>query len=254
MIKKNLPLVELPDEQEVEQHIRSIVAAGLIPRQSFFRYLRVMHARLGFRHLFHDWTEIVYALATGVLLLIGLALGISGDSRLQSNDIYSAIFICSPLLYLVISILFFVRRRHSDTYETEMACKYNVYQLASFRMLAFSLICMMINAALITAASFVFQSFNVLFGLTLSAASLFLFSTVFLYVLLRVHSDTIKVVLLAGWFIANLSFTFLSKALYMQILFAVPTSAYVIAAFLFCALYIQNLKKLTTFQGSEGAV
>jgi hypothetical protein len=254
MNKQKFPQIELPDELEMEQHIRGIVAAGLVPKQTFYHYLQAMYRRLGFRHLFHDWTEIAFALVAGFALILWLVLAAVERSRVLNEDLYSAIFIGSPVLYLVIAILFFVRRKYSDTYETEMTCKYNVYQLASLRMLAFSLICMVVNAVLIVVAAVISSQINVLFAISLSAASLFLFSAAFLYIMLNVHSDMMKYALIAGWFILNLSFMQLSKVFYLHLISAIPISVYIAVAIFGCAIYLKNLKKLITFQSSEGAV
>jgi len=254
MNKQKFPPIELPDEIEMEQHIRSIVAAGLVPKQTFYHYLRTMYRRLGFRHLFHDWTEIAFALVAGFAIILWLALTAFQPTSVPSEDLYSAIFIGSPVLYLVIAILFFVRRKYSDTYETEMACKYNMYQLASLRMLVFSLICMVVNAVLIVAAALIYSQINFLFALSLSAASLFLFSAVFLYIMVSVHSDLMKYALIAGWFILNLTFLHLSKEVYLNLISAIPISVYIAVAIFGCAISLKNLKKLTTFQNSEGAV
>ncbi|MGO4348117.1 hypothetical protein AB4Z45_21730 [Paenibacillus sp. MCAF9] len=254
MNEQKFQQVELPDELEMEQHIRSIVAAGLVPKQTFYHYLRTMYRRLGFRHLFHDWTEIVFALTAGFALIIWFALTAFERTRVLSEDLYSAIFIGSPVLYLVIALLFFFRRKYSDTYETEMTCKYNVYQLASLRMLVFSLACMVVNAVLIVAAAIIYSQLNVLFAISLSAASLFLFSAAFLYIMVSVHSDMMKYVLIAGWFILNLTLLQLNKEFYLHFISAIPISIYIAVAIFGCAISLKNLKKLTTFQSSEGAL
>ncbi|KQO17853.1 hypothetical protein [Paenibacillus sp. Leaf72] len=246
--------IELPSELEIEQQINLIVARGLVPKQTFSAYLRLMYTRLGFRYMFHDWTEIAFALASGSLLMLFALFLESSHSQVIEEDIYAAIFIGSPVLYLLVSTLFFVRRKHSDTYETEMVCKYNVYQLASLRMLAFSLICLALNVALVLAASAMFQHIHLLFALALSASSLFLFSVVFLYIILRIRSDITKYALISLWFAGNIGLKALFSTEYIQLLQTIPVSVYLLLTAVCGALYIKNLNQLRKLQNPEGAI
>lgn len=246
--------IELPSELEMEQQVNRIVARGLVPKQTFLAYLRLMHARLGFRYIFHDWTEIVFALAAGSLLMLFALYVKSSHSQVMIEDVYAAIFMGSPVLYLLVSTLFFIRPKHSETYETEMVCKYNVYQLASLRMLAFSIICLALNVALVLAASAMFQQIQLLFALALSASSLFLFSVVFLYIVLRIRSDMMKYVLISLWFAGNIGLKALYSTGYMQLLQTIPVSVYLLLTAVCGALYIKSLNQLRKLQNPEGAI
>lgn len=248
------PQVEYPNDREIEHQIKDIVAAGIERQQALFPYLLTMYARLGFRNLFRDWTEILFMLIVGIAILILFGYGGAEMDKMPPEEIYSVIFISSPLLYLLIAFLFFLRQRHSVTYETEMVCKYNVYQLAAFRMLVFSLVALAVNSGLITLAAGIIKKFNVWFGLSLSAASLFIFAAIFLYVALGVRGDRMKYALLAGWLIGNLALFMKNKFVYMKILAAVPGFVYFVIAVICCVIYVKKLKKLITLQGSEGAV
>ncbi|SFE40153.1 hypothetical protein SAMN04487969_102350 [Paenibacillus algorifonticola] len=254
MKNDKLAPIELPSELKIEQQINLIVARGLVPKQTFLAYLRLMYARLGYRYVFHDWTEIAFALTSGSLLMLLALFARSSNSLVMKEDIYAAIFIGSPVLYLLVSTLFFVRPKHSDTYETEMVCKYNVYQLASLRMLAFSLICLVLNAALVFAASAMFQQFHLLFALALSASSLFLFSVVFLYIVLRIRSDMMKYVLISVWFASHIGLKALYSTGYMQLLQTIPVSVYLLLTAVCGALYIKSLNQLRKLQNPEGAI
>src|SRR5690625_2950510 len=102
--------VDFPDEHTIHAEIQTIVNKGLKHKETFYAYLRTMVHRIGFKHLFRDMTEILFTavLATSILLFIIM----NAENYLSINDanVYSTIFIFSPLLYLTICILFFVRK------------------------------------------------------------------------------------------------------------------------------------------------
>ena len=52
--------IDFPDEIIIESQIQKIVSEGIIPRESFYRYLKNMYRKIGLRHIFHDATEIAF--------------------------------------------------------------------------------------------------------------------------------------------------------------------------------------------------
>ncbi|RXZ79046.1 hypothetical protein EBB07_24660 [Paenibacillaceae bacterium] len=253
--KFDMHAIDYPDDAAVALQVQSIVAAGLVRQPSFLTSLKTMHTQLGFKYLFRDWTEIVF-----VLLLCCAAYGFIGaelfvySRHFSIDQLYSFLFILSPLLYLVTAALFFINKRTRDTYDVEMSCKYNIYQLAAFRMLVFSVFGMIVNALGIFVLAAVNHDINPLFALALSGASLFLFANLFLYVLLRIRSRLARNSLIAGWLVFNLSAASLSSSVYLQVLTSIPTFVYMIITFAGVALYCRHLKRLISFRSTGGTI
>ena len=123
------------DDQTVRIQIDKIVSVGVKPKQSFPSYLKSMMQQVGLRHIFSDRLEITF-ITLLVTMMIGLMVFLPYYSEI--HDMYGYIFLLSPILFLVLSIFTYVRKTQNHTYDVEMACKYNVYQIIAFRMLVFS--------------------------------------------------------------------------------------------------------------------
>ncbi|MBP1993635.1 hypothetical protein [Paenibacillus eucommiae] len=246
--------IDFPDDSTIEAQIKSIVTKGLAPKESFYSYLKNMYGQLGFKYMFRDITEIIFALVLGFLILLFVAIGTHYSLAFRIDAMYSFIFIFSPVLYLITSIIFFIQKKNRVNYEVEMTCKYNIYQLAAFRMLVFSLICMALNAILIYFIMASFHQINFLYALMLSAASLFLFSTAFLYTIIRMSSSIAKYGLTIGWMLLNLLLFTFNTEQYTLFLSSLPIYVYVVIAAVCFFFYIKHLKKLITFRSTGGVV
>ncbi|BBI31263.1 hypothetical protein [Cohnella abietis] len=246
--------IDFPDDSIIEAQIKIIVKEGLVAQESFYSYLINMYRQLGFKYLFRDITEIIFALSLGFFVLLFVAFEAHYNPAITSDFVYAYIFILSPLLYLLTSVLFFIQKKNRVNYEVEMVCKYNVYQLAAFRMLAFSLICMILNAALIYFITVSFQQISFFYALMVSTTSLFLFSTAFLYMIIRISSTIAKYGLTIGWVLLNLLLLNFSTELYTLFLSKLPIYVYVVIAVTCFPLYIKHLKKLITFRSTGGVI
>lgn len=246
--------IEFPDDCVIPIEISKIIAKGLPPKVSFLSYISTMYKQIGFKNLFRDLTEIVFIISLVVAVLTFMAMGSQTSFLLDQESIYSFIFMTSPILYLVIAYLFFANTKIKDTFEVEMACRYNVYQLAALRMLIFSGVCMVVNALFIYFLALQYEQMNLWHTNLISLTSLALFSTTFLFIMIRVRARYTKTIVVAGWLSINLLLNIYSKPLYYVLLNNIPIYMYIGLIIIFFMIYIKNIKQLIYYKGVEGAI
>lgn len=238
--------IDYPDEREIRLHIASIVDEALPVRPSFSNQVGTMYRQLGFRHLFRDLTEIVFVLALGLGVLVFMALFVLSNAN--TEGIYAFIFIVSPLLYLVVSVIFFADLRRRDTYQVEMSCRYNVYQLASLRMLTFAAVSLVLNIGFVCWIAVASQQVDILRGVLLSVSSLFLFAAVFLYGQLRGRTAVSRYGLVGLWPLLNVGLWIAQPHGYLGLLSSIPVYAYAALILLGAAVYVGQARGLLYFK------
>lgn len=247
------PYIDFPDENTIKAQINTIIAKGVKSPQSFYSYIKNMYNQIGIKNLFHDITEIVFVVLIVLSILVFIAITSRISINIDNGNIYSFIFMFSPVLYLAISSVSFLNTKQKGTYEIEMTCKYNIYQLAAFRMLVFSVFCIIFNISALYLVSAFYQQINFLQAFMISVTSLFLFSTLFLYVFFKIHSKLTIYLVLLGWAILNLAVSIFSTEIYNLFLNKIPIYVYLVVTVTCAYAYINSLKKLITFNDiSEG--
>jgi hypothetical protein len=246
---KNIPL---PEPETIEREIRHIVAKGVVVPESFLMMLRRMYQQIGLRFLMRDTKEITIATMIMVLLMIGI-LATGQEKPGSDSGFYGLIMVVSPLLYGLLSILPFLNSKFNGTFEVEMACKYNLYQIASFRMLVFSVFCFFINTFWVLSLTFTFSTVQFVQALMISTASLMVFSLLFLYVLTILVTMAARVLVMMAWMGLNGVLLVLDSALYHQLLISVPWYLYGIVMAAAGFLYLKKLKEFMLVQKTRGA-
>lgn len=249
---KHLIPVEYPDEQTIRRQIDTIVGMGLRPRASFLAYLKTMIQQVGFNYLFRDWTEILFVIGLLLSVFLYMTLQTLNGTPMEPGKIYAYIFTFSPLFYFILALLFFVLKRQQSTYEVEMTCKYNIYQLAALRMLLFSLLSTMANTLWIGCIAVVDKQIHFPTAWMISVTSLFLFSASMLYAFVRMHAHWHKVV--GGWLLINLVLSVFSEEFYHMLLEQVPFYIYVALTVACLGWYLQSLKQLIRLHHHEGVM
>lgn len=253
-MRKDQVDIEYPDGEMIEKEIETIVMAGMRPKESFYSQLKKMYKQLGIKYLFRDMTEVVFAVLITMSILTLIGFTAEGYFSVNNGNVYTFIFISSPILYLVICLFSYLKLQQNHTYELEMTFKYNVYQLAAFRMLVFSIICLGLNAGFIFVLTASYPELNFLLAFMISATSLFLFSTVSLFLMMRIRSNLTKYFFTTGWVLVNLLLLAYSKEVYQLWIKHIPIYVYIVLTVACIAVYLKNLKKLTTFTRSKGVV
>ncbi|MBE1554988.1 hypothetical protein [Sporosarcina limicola] len=242
--------IPMPNEQMIHAQIEQIVASGMKQKQSFPSYLKSMVQQVGMRHLFSDRMELSFILITAIALLSGLLLM---PEQIQTDKVYAFVFLVSPLLFLVFSIYSFANKTRNDTFEVEMACKYNVYQITAFRMLVFSVVSVVVNTLAIALIVMVSEDILFIRAFMISNTALFIFSILFLYALMKRRSTVIVAATIVGWTFGNLLLRFADNRLYSDILVDMPLVVYAVVLIGSLYLYMNYVKKLIHFKQTEGA-
>jgi len=250
MDKENFTIL-VPDERVRHDQIEQIVRSGVIQKKSFSAYLKSMLQQVGMRHLFSDRLGLGFILLMAITLLSFLIVGLE---PMPIDRLYASIFLMSPLLFLAFSIYTYTNKAQNDTYEVEMACKYNVYQVIAFRMLAFSIVSIVLNTIAIAFIAMAYEDIQFIRALMISITSLFIFSIIFLYALMKRRSTIIVATTVVGWTAGNLFLHLAGNKLYSNMLFQMPILVYAIVLASCLYVYLKYVNKLINFKQPEGVL
>ncbi|WP_019119511.1 hypothetical protein [Brevibacillus massiliensis] len=247
--------IPLPDDRTIQAEIRQIVctAAKQQEKESFLSYLQAMYRQIGIRHLFYDRLELALILII-VSALLGLIFFGPKPDRVNAPDVYAFLFLTSPIFFLVCSVYTYSKKIWNATYEVEMACKFNVYQVIAFRMLAFSVVSVLVNTAMIFFITEAYQEIQFNRAFMISNTALFTFSLLFLYAMMKRRSALVAAMVVVAWVLGNLGLRFAGKMLYIDILQGMPLIVYAIVLAGSLSCYLRHVNKLIHANYSEGAL
>lgn len=239
----------MPDDSAIDRQISQIVSQGLVKKESFTSYLRSMVQQVGWRHLFSDRLELgfIALIAIGLYSLL-LIMPIHGDLQ----NLYAYIFLLSPILFLAFSIYTYMNKTQNDTYDVEMVCKYNVYQVVAFRMLVFSVSTMVLNTIAIAFLAIQYEEIHFIRAFMISGTSLFLFSTILSLALMNRRTKGIVIMTITVWLLGNNILRSVDNEFYNGILIHMPVFIYAIVLLGCLLMYMNYLKKLIIFKQTEG--
>ncbi|WP_301108833.1 hypothetical protein [Sporosarcina sp.] len=250
MNKEKFQVPEL-DEHLIQLQIKQIVEQSVSAKPTFSRQLITMYSQISIRQIFADRKELSFIFLIGILLFGWL---FSMQHQLESEAVYTGLFLISPVLFLGFSLYSYWTRVEQDTYEVEMACKFNVYQLMAFRMLAFSVLSILINSFFIALVAQVHPSIHFIRALMISLTSLFIFSNLFLWTLMKRHSLVTTAAMTFGWIFLNLLLHYGMGSLYGEMLVQIPIVIYVLVLLGSLYVYVCLLKKYFDLRQMKGAV
>lgn len=250
-MKKDKLHIPMPDDKTIDRQISQIVSRGLVKRESFSSYLQSMVQQVGWRHLFSDRLELSFIgmIAIGLYSLF-LITPIHGDVQ----SLYAYIFLLSPILFLAFSIYTYMNKTQNATYDVEMACKYNVYQVVAFRMLAFSISTMVLNTVAIAFIAMKYEEIQFGRAFMISGTSLFLFSIILSIALMNRRTKGIVIVTITVWLLGNNILRAVNNEFYNGMLLHMPVFIYAIALLGCLIMYMNYLKKLIIFKQTEGVL
>ncbi|MGG5461291.1 hypothetical protein [Clostridium sp. B9] len=235
--------IEIPDIDLGE--LDEIVGSGVKTKVSFFTYLKNAIKDLGFRNIFHDKSELIVIALAGTLILWMTMMNFSYG---RVVDVYRAMFILSPMVYLGIVLFSFYNSKSKGVFQLEMTCKYNLYQLSALRMFIFSIGSLLINTMVIVIMAYHHKDINAIRMIIISITGLFLFSTVFLYSLIKLKSMFAKVGAIALWIIVNLLLSSVENKYYVDFLMNAPIYIHIGISVICCILYIKRLNDLRNYR------
>lgn len=237
--------IDMPKDLEIKDQINYIVEKGVKKKESFYSHIRNMYKSIGFKNLFHDLSELIFIGLLCIAILTILVISVWNNMYLKEESIYAFIFIISPLFYLITSVFSFINMRENNTYEIEMVCKYNVYQISSLRMLVFSSIATLINMVIIL---IIHSKIEIIKGFMISITSLFLFSIIFLYSMTKIKKIRMKYMVIFVWVILNIVLSVLDINKYNNILSNIPMSVYIIVSIGCICLYVKKIRYLLQYR------
>lgn len=246
--KKNIN-IEIPQMDFGE--LESIVNTGVKPKISFLSYLKSCFKELGFKNIFHDKNELIVIGVVGFLLLI---ISMSNLDYGNTEFLYKFIFIVSPILYLSVVVFSFYNSKEKGAFDIEMTCKYNLYQLAALRMFSFSVFSILINTFSIVIIGVLFKQVDAIRMIIISITGLFLFSTVFLYSLVKVKWKSAKYIVIATWVSINIILRSTNYDGYMYFLMKAPLYIHLGISIICGILYVKNLNKLINYRRNKGEI
>lgn len=233
--------VVFPDDERIEREIRAIVVKGIVKPESFMKLLVNMYKQIGIRFMMKDYKEIII----GVLLMATIMYVASGYGRetMHAESIYGTIMVVSPLLYGILSLIPFINSKLNGTSEVEMTCKYNIYQIAAFRMLVFSMLCFLINTVWVLTLAMKLSTIHFVQAFLISTTSLMLFSLLFLYVLAVIKIVIVKGMVMIGWIGIQVFLLKIDSAVYNQLLVSIPWYLYGAIIVLSAFFYMKKIKE-----------
>ncbi|MDF1509069.1 hypothetical protein PZE06_12900 [Robertmurraya sp. DFI.2.37] len=246
---ENKKKLSLPENAKIEEEVNAIVMKGLVVPEPFHKLLLNMSRTIGFRFLFREKKEM-----TVVTLLMMILFVTAQEQASETTNYYGVIMLLSPILYGLLSIIPLLSSYMNHTTEVEMTCTYNLYQLAAFRMIAFSLFCFLLNTVWVFFMAMKLSSFAFLQGFLIATTSLFLFSLLFLYALSFFKSLLIKVGVMFGWMGLNLLFLIFDSIRYQQLLESIPWYLYGGIIVLTFYLYVKKLNNLMQDHKKRGVI
>lgn len=246
--------IDMPDEKAIAKEIDIIVSKGLEPKVSFYSYLKNMYRQIGIKYLFRDRLEIIFAILL-VFSIFSFTIIEGNIYNIQKAEgIYIYLFIISPILYFIMSVLHFIDAKQNKTYEIEMTCKYNIYQISAFRMLSFSIICILFNFIFVYMIAYKYTEIYFLKAFMISIASLFIFSVVFLFTMMKFKSKLTKYFIIIGWIVGNLALCIFGINYYIKLLNNISIYTWCAVTIVSIFIYIINLKKLISFSNPEEVI
>ncbi|PWA09758.1 hypothetical protein DCC39_12400 [Pueribacillus theae] len=244
--------IPMPDEQTIQSEIERIVAVGVKPRQSFLSYLVMMYRGIGVKYLFTNQRDGILITFSIMAILVFLFSQISEKAWVQETEVYSFLFLVSPLLYISLSVYDFLHKRHNQTFEVEMVSTYNLYQVAAFRMLVFSIISILVNTISIISLIMMYENLHFIRAFMVSTTALFLFSIIFLAALMKRQSGIVTILVIAGWIGTNRALSIPRNQIYAEFLLHLPVFVYGVVLIVSILVYLNYLSKLMRFKPTEG--
>ncbi len=246
--------IDMPDEKTIVKEIDIILSKGLEPKVSFYSYLKNMYRQIGIKYLFRDGLEIIFIILLAFSIFTFVIIEGNIYDIQKAEGIYACLFIVSPILYLIMSVLHFVDAKQNKTYEIEMTCKYNIYQISAFRMLSFSIICILFNFIFVYIIAYKYTEINFIKAFIISITSLFMFSVVFLFTMMKFKSKVIKHTIVIAWIIGNLALYISNINFYVNLLNNISLYMWCAVTIVSLFIYLINLKKLISFSNPEEVI
>lgn len=247
--------MRIPDEFEIKKSIDYIVDKGLKKEESFYTYLKNMIQNIGFKFLFNDFGELIFAISLIILIQLNSGyLFLNSENNLKIQDIYIYIFIWAPIIFFIQMVISLNYSKFKGTFSIEMVCKYNIYQIIGLKMFVFSVVSILLNTLNIYYISIMNSGIIFIKVLMISVSSLFIFSLLFLFTMLKCKSKLTKYTVFIGWIVIVGILKILFGEYLLTILNNIPAYIHASVVLLTLIVYINNLKKIIYINNKRSIV
>lgn len=243
--------IPYPNRETMEEEIERIVQAGVKPPPSFHSYFIHLYRNIGWKYLFTNQRDGALITFSAMAILIFL-FSSNAETAHTEAELYPFLFVASPLLYIALSFYDFLHKRHHATFEVEMVAKYNLYQVAAFKMLLFSVLSIFVNMMSILFISVIYEDIHFFKAFFVSTTALFLFSIIFLAIITKKQTGARASMIILGWGTANILLNLLPNQLYSHFLLQLPIFVYGVVLTFSLIIYFRFLSKLVRMKPAEG--
>lgn len=237
-----------------EMDMDEILDKGLKGKEGFFSYLKAVKRELGFKYIFHDKSELLFIIMLLVAAFSFFGLKFNADNSSGINFAYRLkcyTFVTAPVIYFFICSYSFISSKIHGVYELQATCKYNFYNLTAIRMFIFSIVAMVINTLIIVMMFLIKRNFNVMEIIIVSISALFIFSTLYILILIKLKDRSNKYLIMLLWLLLPVAVEFDATNKAIKSLDEIPLYIHLIITFITALMYMKNLRKLIKVKRGE---
>jgi len=224
------------NEKEKNASIEYILAQGLVKPQTARSHIFEMIRTIGFRYIFWDTGYSVFFAA--VSFAIAFALFVISPNEYK----YSAAVAVAPLSFLLILTFAETSERSCGLYELKQTCRYTIRQIATLRVLCYSLLGAVLTTVIAAVGANDTYEFLSLFTLCLSA--LFICAALSLTIMRFLKNKWANAFYSAAWVFVNIALPFSLGDKWEKVLGIIPIAISVIVAIIGAAMFAYQISKM----------
>lgn len=241
-------------EASIDENIDEILDKGLKEKQGFFGFLKSVKNELGFKNIFNDKSELVFIGLIFIITMIFFGLNFNeniskGIDFAYRFKVYN--FTVAPIIYFIICSYSFINSKLNKTYELQATCKYNFYNITAIRMFVFSVISIFINMSIILIMFLTKRNFNIIDTSIISATSLFIFSVLYILILVYLKKTIYKYIAIIIWIVSSVIIFTNLNSYFGKLFLNMPLYIHLLITIISIIIYIKNLTKLINVKRGE---
>ena len=233
--------------ENIDNNIEGILDKGLKKKQGFFNFLKTANKELGFKNIFNDKSELIFIGLIFAITVIFFGLQFNKSISSDADFIYkfkAYNFTVSPIVYFIICSYSFINSKLNGTYEIQATCKYSFYSITAIRMFVFSIVSVLSNMIIILFMYLLKRNFYFIEMFIVSATALFIFSALYISILIYFKRSMYKYLVLLGWFLISMITISNVKSYWVKLFLDMPLYIHLFITIIFIVVYMKNLTKL----------
>ena len=118
-----------PEKKQIDESVKYICEEALPQKKNIIIFLKDMTQNLGIKNIFFGmWDVILITVFISVIIDIALFFTIV-SSAFTEEKILAIFFSISPIIFMLMFILMYIKEKSNDAYVVKMSCKYTVNYL-----------------------------------------------------------------------------------------------------------------------------